>query len=254
MKIQILSDLHLEFFDNPDEIDVFLNSLICDDAEVLVIAGDLAVPGISATVTFDALKFFSERYQHVIYVPGNHEYYHSSFDKCNAYLKSLTNCIDQGKRVFPNVHVANNRVVVIEGQRFLCTTLWFNKRPCNAMYTYMLNDFSSIEDLLDRFEEEGRIAHVFLDIHLRPKDIVVTHHLPTYKSVSDRFKGNPSCNFFLHDYVESLLSREPAVWIHGHTHDSFDYRLNETRIICNPYGYTNYEENPDFVSQLVIDV
>ncbi len=257
MKIQILSDLHLEFFKNSDKIDVFLNSLVPksqSNREVLIIAGDLAVPENDAIVLFDTLKFFNDKYQHVIYVPGNHEYYNSSFNKCNAYLKSLTRCIDGNKLVFPNVHVANNRVVVVGKQRFLCTTLWFNKRPFNAAYVSMLNDFSSIEDPLDRFEEEGRIAHIFLDINLRPKDIVITHHLPTHKSISNRFKGNAMCNFFLHDNVEGLFNRKPVIWVHGHTHDSFDYKLNETRIICNPYGYVNYEENPAFSPQLTVEV
>ena len=26
------------------------------------------------------------------------------------------------------------------------------------------------------------------------------------------------------------------LWIHGHTHDSFDYVVNGTRVVCNPRG------------------
>jgi hypothetical protein len=46
------------------------------------------------------------------------------------------------------------------------------------------------------------------------------------------------------------------LWIHGHTHDSFDYRLNGTRVLCNPRGYARdgVNENPMFDPQLVIEV
>jgi hypothetical protein len=32
------------------------------------------------------------------------------------------------------------------------------------------------------------------------------------------------------------------VWTHGHTHETFDYMVGTTRIVCNPRGYDGYEE------------
>jgi hypothetical protein len=43
----------------------------------------------------------------------------------------------------------------------------------------------------------------------------------------------------------SALLGTPRLWIHGHTHDSFDYRVEGTRIVANPMGYrmSNWRES-----------
>ena len=73
MKVQILSDLHVEF--HRDYGNSFISS-IKNNAEVLIVAGDLD--------TFDRLDVtmgqLSDTYQHVVYVLGNHEYYFHSKD------------------------------------------------------------------------------------------------------------------------------------------------------------------------------
>jgi Icc-related predicted phosphoesterase len=45
---------------------------------------------------------------------------------------------------------------------------------------------------------------------------------------------------------------QPALWVHGHVHNSSDYRIGRTRIVANPHGYGN--ENPRFNGQLVVEV
>ncbi len=50
---------------------------------------------------------------------------------------------------------------------------------------------------------------------------------------------------------------ESALGIHGHTHDSFDYVLRGTRVVCNPRGYCRYvgrPENVDFDPGLAAEV
>ena len=43
-----------------------------------------------------------------------------------------------------------------------------------------------------------------------------------------------------------ILEHQPRLWIHGHTHESFDYEIGKTRVVCNPRGYASTEENKEF--------
>ena len=47
-----------------------------------------------------------------------------------------------------------------------------------------------------------------------------------------------------------------CLWVHGHTHDSFDYTINGTRVVCNPRGYVidGVNENARFDPDLVIAI
>jgi Icc-related predicted phosphoesterase len=83
--------------------------------------------------------------------------------------------------------------------------------------------------------------------------VICSHHSPSPKSVPDRFDGDPLTPAFSSN-LEWLIERyQPACWIHGHTHDSFDYNIGTTRVICNPSGY-QHEPNPDFKWDLVVEL
>ena len=45
-----------------------------------------------------------------------------------------------------------------------------------------------------------------------------------------------------------------TLWVHGHTHDVFDYDVFGTRVICNPRGYVSYQENIEFNPDLVVEI
>jgi predicted phosphodiesterase len=83
--------------------------------------------------------------------------------------------------------------------------------------------------------------------------VICSHHSPSPKSIPSRFDGDPLSPAFSSN-LEWLVERyQPALWIHGHTHDSFDYHIGKTRILCNPAGY-QHEPNPEFRWDLVIDL
>lgn len=46
----------------------------------------------------------------------------------------------------------------------------------------------------------------------------------------------------------------PDLWVHGHMHNSVDYRVGATRVVTNPRGYAGHEINPNFNPQLVIEI
>jgi hypothetical protein len=91
----------------------------------------------------------------------------------------------------------------------------------------------------------------------RPFDgvtVVVTHHAPSPRSIAPRFDGDRLNPAFASDLEELIRAHQPALWIHGHVHDSFDYRIGATRVVCNPRGYYPGELNPAFDPLLVIEV
>jgi Icc-related predicted phosphoesterase len=83
--------------------------------------------------------------------------------------------------------------------------------------------------------------------------VVITHHLPHPSSVHPKYTGDGLNPSFASDL--SALVREPVkVWIHGHTHESMDYVVNGTRVVCNPRGYLPQEPNAAFDGGLVVEV
>lgn len=67
--------------------------------------------------------------------------------------------------------------------------------------------------------------------------VVVTHHAPLSKAVVPRFAINRLTPAFASGLESLVDTGQPALWIHGHTHNSFDYGIYNTRVVCNPRGY-----------------
>jgi predicted phosphodiesterase len=252
MKLNILSDLHLGF----GSMDRPLN-----DADVVVLAGDVSRPreAIGWAVRFD---------RPVIYVLGNHEFYGSSIDGALREAKEL--CAGT------NVHLLDAEELVIGGVRFLGATLWTDfklfdgERAAEAKVQAreMLRDFSRIraseqsdiafspEDSVAIFERESRWLESRLTTPHDGPTVVITHHAPSRQSIHQRFADSLLNTCFVSD-AEHLLGADRAqLWIHGHTHDSFDYVVNGTRVVCNPRGYAKagVNENALFNPNLMIEV
>jgi Icc-related predicted phosphoesterase len=102
---------------------------------------------------------------------------------------------------------------------------------------------------------ETHAAHLaFLEQTVRPGDVVITHHVPYERSIAPQYQGNPLNRFFIAADAAPLVERAGArLWIHGHTHTSFDYRVGETRVVCNARGYPG-EAGTSMNPALVIEV
>ena len=241
MRIQILSDAHLEF--HADRGRHFIESLEPDGVEVLVLAGDICGHAhVEAT-----LAAFCALYAEVVYVFGNHELYGSGFEELRDSLASA------GKRN-RNLHVLDCGVAEIGGVRFVGTTMWFPFHPDNPGHQAALNDFRLIADFESRVYEEHEHAAGFLDATLREGDVVVTHHLPTMKSVPRGYLEDPLNRFFVAPMDELIERSRPLLWLHGHTHDSVDCHLGSTRVVANPFGYQPFALNESFEEKMVIEV
>lgn len=243
MRIQILSDLHFEF--DRDGGEAFTRAVpIAGD--VLVLGGDL-IPLRELDPVRRAFGWFCGRFPHVIFVPGNHEYYRTRPAEAEALLATCA------KR-FPNLHVLNPGVAVIDGTRFVGAALWFPNTADEAMYRSALNDFRLIAGFVPWVHDTHTAHLAFLDANVRRGDVVVTHHLPHPRSVASQFSGSPLNRFFVAEDAAELVERSGArLWIHGHTHTPCDYVVGETRVTCNPRGYPS-EAGGGFDAGLVVEV
>ena len=248
MRIQILSDIHLEFG--------FYRVRVPEDVDVLVMAGDYTV----AEYLDDLAVFARFIRKPVVYVAGNHDYYNGYFDKVNRKLEKMDNDI-------PNLHFLNNSCVEIGDVKFIGSTLWsnFDLDPNPDRFASFvknrISDFYVIrkssggrfspQDCRELNIESRTFLRNEVDASFHGKRVVVTHFLPSPKSLHPKFKGD-----FLNPYFccncEELMGTKVLLWIHGHTHESINYTYKGTNVIANPKGYRN--ENKKFEDQLIIEI
>jgi Icc-related predicted phosphoesterase len=228
MRVAVHSDLHFETHDDGGR--TLVNEI--PDADVLIVAGDLADCN-SYSVAFDLL---CTKFAAVLYTIGNHDLWGASFAKTRKAL-----AIEVGRH--PNLHVLDNSVIEIGGVRFVGATMFFPYDPLNSAFQGLLDDFIHIENYQEDVYAENAKAMKFLNDIMFPGDVVITHHLPCLQSVHERYRDSVLNRFFLNNMELLIRAMAPAVWIHGHTHDSFDYLCDQTRIVCNPFGFP-YLMNP----------
>src|SRR5687767_2482667 len=248
MKIQIISDLHQEFG---------LMDLSFEDAEVVILAGDInlgtkGIEWIKSTITNVP----------VIYVLGNHEYYKGSYPKTlNAIRNSASDT---------NVHVLENKAVVIDDVTFHGATLWtdfallgdsrLNGSTCQGK----MNDYKMIRrdpsysklrsiDTYLIHQQSLKWLQSSLETSMTKKNIVVTHHAPSPKSLPQEFKEDIVSSAYASNLEPMILQHQPQFWIHGHIHVPKQYEVGTTKVICNPHGYMNEPYN-GFDKNLIIEI
>lgn len=239
MEFLVASDLHFEF--HADNGSSFVDSM--PDAEVLVCAGDLSdSKGIES-----ALYLLCQKFPQVVFVAGNHEFYGSTINVVKRKIRAL-------QEGLPGLHFLDNDVVEIDGQHFVGTTMWFRNRPGLGRMHMHMNDFHVIIGATTQVYEENERALEFLAREVDDRSIVVTHHLPSEFAVDEKYKGSKLNAFFVCEMDELICEKQPPLWIHGHTHESVDVKLDQTRILCNPFGYARREINPRYDERCFITI
>ncbi|SFQ67482.1 Predicted phosphoesterase [Variovorax sp. OK605] len=278
MKLLILSDLHLEF-------GTFLVPKA--DYNVVILAGDISVPGSKAMRWARRAENFGESVP-ILFVPGNHEFY------SGVVQNSLKEMALTAKAC--NVHLLVPSEAVIGGVRFLGCTLWtdfelpiqtktgslvFTERATKATKV-RLNDYSSI-----RWAEEAQessdapvVAAKSKKRRLVPEDtralhqrdrawlaqklaepfdgptVVVTHHAPHRNSLARHYQSDWLSASFVSELPRSFFE-VPSLWVHGHLHESFNDQTGNCRVVCNPRGYVRHgrdHENKQFNPALVVEL
>lgn len=262
MKIQVASDLHLEILAGRFPAYRVVERT---DADVLVLAGDIHAQD-------QAVAAFADWPVPVILLHGNHELYGTSPQLASAALT-------QAARRTRHVHYMENQVCHIDGVRFLGCCLWTDYALYGAPEQAMTSAQTNLSDhrrirmgdyvpFLPRHAHEmHRDSVVWLRSQLAlpyaGKTVVCTHHAPSARSTHPDYVGDPLNPCFM-SHLDDLLQKAD-LWIHGHVHNSFDYRVGHARVVVNPRGYalnlgqaTTVEqirwENAAFDPRLVVQV
>ena len=284
MKITLVSDLHLEFsdcFDIKNE----------NNADVLILGGDIMiaedlhdhpyVPSVYEHGAFaelgrkqkrvqtfrDFLTRMSNLFPHVIYIAGNHEFYHGKWVKGIQYLRETC-------AVYPNIHFLERDSVKIGDVTFIGGTLWTNMNKGDPLTLHavrdMMNDFRIIKnddkgytnlkpaDTAIRHRETLDYIRTVIAERHDEKFVVVGHHSPSFQSVHEGYRHETLMNGAYHSDLSEFILDHPQIklWTHGHTHHCFDYMIGDTRIVCNPRGYHNdgYSENTGWNPNIILEV
>lgn len=225
MKIQVLSDIHREF-GTPD-LDFH------PDADVIIIAGDISVSG-EVERALNNLELPQKK--KVLAVRGNHCRW------VNTQYHSLPAPLDK------NIIILDCQIRKIKKQRFLGCSLWYNPDKTQGNWS----DFVYYDR--EKISQHHQKEVAFLYDNLQENDVVITHFLPSHACTHPRWKNYDSNCFFVGEELQELIiERKPKLWIFGHIHDSMDFYLGQTRMVCNPYGYYPDGLNPNYITK-VIDI
>jgi len=272
MRVSLISDCHIDFAD-----------LTLPGGDVLILSGDIFEAKSFKKEIYNPemvlleheredqrpdryyrfiLEECSAKYREVVMVMGNHEHYRFQFHKTYDHIKS---------QLPDNVHLLEKESLVLDGVLFLGATLWTDMNRQDALTIYhmqgAMNDYRQITMLNESTGDYHRLQpEKTVQEHFKTMDyfkfalsenrqraggalpvVVVTHHSPSKLSIKPRYQKDVLMNgAYSSDLSEFILDHpEIRVWTHGHTHDTFDYMVGETRIICNPRGYKYYEQRAD---------
>lgn len=281
-RLRIISDIHLEahFVRYPGEFlslrdtvtklchESILPIMDDEDEQVLLIAGDFINYQTLANYDewYETIQKISDRFKHIYIILGNHEHWNHYIDKTVNDLRTIY------KKFGNNITVCHNDIIDLDSKHFLVAgTMWTdmkNNCPLAKMHVaQFVRDFKKIykhdgsyftpDDAIVLFNKfHDTIQTAYQKCYNENKNmIVMSHHAPSYQSCSNQYKGHLVNPGFMSDYdevIESYSDRIP-LWIHGHVHNSCDYKIAKTRIVCNPRGI--FSENlDDYNGKLIIDI
>jgi hypothetical protein len=275
VKLLIYSDLHLEhqmFEPDPQTV---------RSADVVVLAGDI-YPGARGAHLIR--RMFPDSF--IIWVPGNHEFYGGHW------LRTLE--VIHRAAISHDIQLLDDDELLVGGIRILGTTLWTDfdyfgaelrqramgaSKECIADYHSIRHGLAQTEQFEKRSSidvspsgllepehtlQKHYISRQWLEQALalgeRERTVVITHHFPHANSCAPIYRSDLLTAAFGSRLPEKLIT-QCKLWVHGHTHTSFDYRVNHggdsTRVICNPRGYPlsgGRIENPEFDPGLLVEV
>lgn len=294
MKITVASDIHLEFGDldinNDHGADVLILSgdiLVACDITQQDPHGIMGADYRSNRY-HDFMQRCSNLFANVIYVAGNHEHYHGDFPSTIPHLKSVLGYLKNLHILDKEIRVIDD-VTFIGGTLW---TDMNNRDPLTLYHmTSMMNDFRCVTnskrvvnfrtyEQVDGVEDRNRPTFKTRTARFSPEDavedhekfrgyiqqiieskpdqkfVVVGHHAPSRLSTHKMYANETVMNGGYSSGLDEFIADHPQIklWTHGHTHHPFDYVVGETRIVCNPRGYINYEPAASDFKLLTVEI
>lgn len=259
MKIQLMSDLHLELMANPQKkvLDMFEQER---KDTVLVLAGDIGSP--FSPIYRLTLNLVVSKYLKVIVISGNHEYYQqkpvSTYDPEQNKVVYTRHTIDEIDAQIRTVCQQEGAVFLqkdvyqLDDMTFVGCTLW---SPGHVLYDSVVNDSRySAMDIYSR-QDINKDHIAWLKTVITPGCIVVTHHLPTYQMIDKEFLMDSrysDMNSFFANHLPTPMLKKPRLWLCGHSHRYCHKVIGDCRLYLNPHGYP--DETSHFENNLIIEV
>lgn len=266
MKIALASDLHLEF--------KTIELKNTDQADVLILAGDIFVASdfkklyrdtddntvyVPSEAGSRALRYkefltnCSREFKHVILIMGNHEHYQGNFAETVPTIREAIQDLE-------NIYFLDKQFTMINNVIFYGGTLWtdFNNDDPITVHTALfgMNDYQVVKNIIkgryckflpaDALEDHRAFLtelDKIIKVYPNQPTVIVGHHAPTKQSMHPRYQHEYHMNGCYSTDLTKIILDNPQirVWVHGHTHDDFDYMVGTTRVLCNPRGYDGYE-------------
>lgn len=255
MRLQLLSDLHSEFYRRGTV------PLPSPAAPYLILAGDIGNPVHNRPSLEDVLSFAARRFERAVYVAGNHEYFGST---CAAADDSLRELCGQHGVTFLQCNSTE-----IENMRVLGCTLWsYVTEEAEFLATRRIADYAQIysgsggskistaDSNMLHIEHRtwlSRQIRSMADESPEKQMLVVTHHLPSFQSPMEEYQSHSlSCCFATN--LEDICHKPVAAWCAGHSHGARSLLIrNDIWLHCNAYGYPG-EDLPARRLEYVFDV
>jgi len=223
MKLQIASDLHLEYFDSE------ISNLIQPVGDILILAGDIgSLYNVKQLESF--FKYYCKKFTYVLYVFGNCEFYKID-GLIPLDIETLKNNFKYVENLFPNLYVLDKSSIQIGKYLFTGCTLWSELQK-NLPKNYKIHNFSTNKYNYNHKKDlEFIIKKSNYAREKGLKHIIITHHLPILIK-----NGKTKTDLFMTDLTWVLDKYKINTWICGHVHQNFEIIYNNTKIIGNQKG------------------
>jgi predicted phosphodiesterase len=253
MKIQIVSDLHLEF--SGDKI----TGLIKPVGDILCLLGDICACGNPQDfgIYVNFMRHIAPKFKIVLHIPGNHEYYTTGVPRSDISKNHTISAIDKKLKKFAgtikNLYYLNNSIfrVMVEKKKymFIGSALWTYVQPQDKKEIQSgMNDYSSIytgtttpqKFTVDSMISIHKKSVKFIKSAIKSAEkgeiiILLTHHKP----VRDEDINKRKLSQAYESHLPEIICPPLALAAHGHTHRPYDKIVNGVRIFSNPKGYVN---------------
>lgn len=252
MKIQYASDLHLEF---PENRKFIKENPLQPHGDILILAGDI-VPFAAMDKHADFFSYISDTFNTTYWIPGNHEYYYSDISERSGSFNEI---------IRSNIFLVNNISIVHVNVILIFSTLWSKISLANQWRIEQnISDFHVIKYRGNRFsaeqfnelcDENISFLREVLHHNHTGKQVVISHHVPTFLNYPVKFKNDLLNEAFAVELYDLIVDSGTYYWIYGHSHHNTpDFSVGRTQLLTNQLGYVRYNEQIDYHNGKIINI
>ena len=269
MKIQVISDIHLEhnksipnFLINPDNV----------KAPYLFLLGDIGIAKQKKSLWLEYINWCNsqEKLTKIFYVLGNHESYNFSYEETIEYIRNLFSTMPKF------ILLERNVITQLEDYTVIGCTLWsdidfatallmndmrniYHQNNSQNLNPSAQNNHIGLSTLQSWYKSDKEWLEITLNdfkLQLHPdkknKIIIATHHMPSMKLIPPKFQDSHNMKYS-RGFASNLYHLIPLtnLWLFGHTHCHVDTMLDKTRCYANPLGYPDESDTCFCMSEVI---